>query len=418
MLTGNRLARLRAQARMGGWRSISVFTTRSAEQNRDTSQFSPDHAIQLAPVTAVVSYIARAFAASETAVERRVAGRWEMVEDGLPAWADPGQRPNWLQSNYDFRFNLAVNLLIAGRAGVKVLSRMGGVPYEVISVPSHLVYIHPVSERGPFPIPGYGSQSEVVYEVDGEQLLPYTASTRQGSLLYLKLMTYSDLLYGQSPLMWAAPPMRTALAADAYAEYGLTTPWPHGMLTAKGKLTKENANSVQQDFEDVRRDPTKTHIPIVTDGDWEWITLYIPPEQLQLVETRKLSFSQVCAIYNFPEGLISSPNVRMTGAAYRQMMMGYAKGTQIPFNNLITGYLTELLPEGWRLRAVPRHMTIDEAEQSRVIDGTSKTGCFTAVRRGRNLGCRSGRVSTTNPSLARWGRATGVGTATAVKTRV
>ena len=84
MLTGNRVARLRAQSRAGGWRSISVFTTRTAEENRDTSQFSPDHAIQLAPVTAVVSYIAKAFAASEMAVERRAGGRWEMVEDGLP----------------------------------------------------------------------------------------------------------------------------------------------------------------------------------------------------------------------------------------------------------------------------------------------------------------------------------------------
>ena len=210
--------------------------------------------------------------------------------------------------------------------------------------------------------------------MDGEQLMPYTASTRQGSLLYLKLMTYSDLLYGQSPLMWAAPPMRTALAADAYAEYGLTTPWPHGMLTAKGNITKENANAVQQDFEAVRRDPSKTHIPVVTSGDWNWITLYIPPEQLQLVETRKLSFSQVCAIYNFPEALVSSPNVRMTGAAYRQMLIGYAKGTQVPFNNLVTGYLSELLPAGWRLRAVPKHITIDEAEQSRVIDRYIRNG--------------------------------------------
>ena len=375
MLTGNRIATLRAQARAGGgWRSISVFTTRSAAENRDTGQYSPDHAIQLAPVTAVVSYIARAFAASELVVERRAGGRWGMVEDGLPAWCDPLMRPNWLQSNYDFRFNLAANLLIAGRAAVKVLSRMDGVPYEVISVPSHLVYVHPLSDRGQFEIPGYGPMSDVVYEVDGEQLMPYTAGMRDGRLLYLKLMTYSDLLYGQSPLAWAAPPLRTALAADAYAEYALTTPWPHGLLAAKGNLTKENANAVQADFEKVRRDPSKTHIPVVTSGDWQFITTYIPPEQLQLVETRKLAFSEVCAAYTFPEGLISSPNTRMTGAAYRQMLMGYARGTQVPFNNMITGYLSELLPAGWRARAVPKHMTTDEAEQSRVIDRYIRNG--------------------------------------------
>ena len=74
-------------------------------------------------------------------------GRWWRT--ACRFWADPAGRPNWLQSNYDFRFNLAVNLLIAGRAGVKVLSRVDGAPWEVISVPSHLVYIHPLSDRWP-----------------------------------------------------------------------------------------------------------------------------------------------------------------------------------------------------------------------------------------------------------------------------
>ena len=56
------------------------------------------------------------------------------------------------------------------------------------------------------------------------------------------------------------------------------------------------------------------------------------------------------------------------------MLIGYAKGTQVPFNNLVTGYLSELLPAGWRLRAVPKHITIDEAEQSRVIDRYIRNG--------------------------------------------
>lgn len=384
MLTLNRRKRLRAAAASsGGWRSISVFRSRTAEENRDTSNYTHSHALQLAPVTAVVTYIARAFAASELVVEQRVGERWERRTTNIPPWADPQMRPNWLQSNYDFRFNLAANLLVAGSAAVRVLSRRGVTPDEVISIPSHLVYIQPMDGAPPespedydglFRLPGYGPMTTVVYEVDGMRHKPYTANTRDGSLLYMRLLSYDDTLYGRSPLQWAAPPVRTAIAADAYAEYGLTTPWPHGILTAKGAISKENAKAVQTDFENIRKSPNKTHIPVVTTGDWNFVTTYIPPDQIQLVETRKLAFSQVCAIYNFPEALISSPSARLSGAAYRQVMQGYAKGVQVPFNNQITGYLSELLPVGWRVRAVPKHMTIDEAEQSRVLDRYIRNG--------------------------------------------
>lgn len=377
MLTARRIAAWRDNN--GGWRNLGVFTSRSAAQNRDTSQYSADAAVQLAPVTAVVSYIARAAASSDLVLEQRKPdGTAELVTGGLPSWLDRNSRPNLWQTQYEFIYNLATNLLVNGNAGVRVLGRKGGRPDTVVSVPGNLMSVYADGElkgRGDY-LPGYGGLDNLRYVLDdGGELRPYSALRPDGELLHLRLMTKDDLIYGSSPLMWATPPLRTALAADAYAEYGFTSPWPHGILTAKGTLSKENAKAVQDDFEKIRNNPDKTHIPPVTSGDWQFISTYIPPEQLQLLDTRKFGFSVVAALYGVPEALVSSPNSQISGTAYRAMLTGYARGTQIPFNELIARYLSELIGGPYDVRLTPRHLTeLDPLEESRVYDRYVRMG--------------------------------------------
>ena len=364
----------------GGWRNLGVFTSRSAAQNRDTSQYSPDGAVQLAPVTAVVTYIARAAAASDLKLEKRLDdGSSEIVDDGpIPAWLDKDSRPNMLQTQYEFIYNLATNLLVGGNAGIRILDRQGGRPNRVITVPGNLLSVVVGGQRVGLDeyIPGYGSLTGLRYVIDdGTDLLPYTSMTRDGEILHLRLMTKDDLVYGRSPLMWATPPLRSALAADAYMEYSLTTPWPHGILSAKGNITAERAKSVQASFHEILRNPDRTNVPPVVQGDWDWITTYIPPEQLQLLDVRRFNFSMVCSLYGVPEALISGPSGMVSGTAFRAMLTGYARGTQIPFNNMLADYLTELAPEGYQVRLVPRHLTeLDKLEESRVLERYVKMG--------------------------------------------
>ena len=388
MLTGRRIRAWREGN--GGWRNIGVWTSRTAAQNRDTSQYSPDAAVQLAPVTAVVSYIARAAASSDLVLEERTGdGTGEVVTDGLPSWLDPARRPNLLQSRYEFIYNVATNLLVGGNAGVRILDRRAGVPDTIVSIPSGLLSVYVSGRRVARDeyIPGYGGLAELKYVVDDATALdPYTSLSPDGDLLHMRLITRDDLVYGMSPLQWAAPPLRIALAADAYAEYGFTTPWPHGILSGKGKLTKEAADAVAADFEKIRANPDKVHIPIVSSGDWDFVTTYIPPEQLQLLDTRKFAFSLVCAIYGVPEAMVSSPNAQISGTAFRAMLSGYAKGTQIPFNNMLAAYLSELVP-GYVVRLVPRHLTeLDPLEQSRVFDRYLRNGTILRSEVRKELG--------------------------------
>ena len=132
-------------------------------------------------------------------------------------------------------------------------------------------------------------------------------------------------------LMWATPPLRSALAADAYMEYSLTVPWPHGILSAnKGRLTAERRDVCGR-VRSLRFYRTLIRIGCMCrlwfQGDWELdFTTYIPPEQLQLLDTRRFNFSMVCSLYGVPEALISGPSGMVSGTAFRAMLTGYARG--------------------------------------------------------------------------------------------
>ena len=97
-------------------------------------------------------------------------------------------------------------------------------------------------------IPGYSGQSEITYWIDDQQNMKPVFRVRphqpQPQGAYTPgLLTLQDVVFGYSPLMWAAPAMRTALAADAYAEQALIQPWPPGMFFNRGKVSEEYAAS-------------------------------------------------------------------------------------------------------------------------------------------------------------------------------
>ena len=348
-----------------------------AETNRDVKQYNHNRAIQLAPVTSVVKYIATQAASSELVLEKYEDGKWEVVDENLPDWLNPESQPNKYQSHYDFIFNIACNLLVGGQVGILVTEYKAGRPNQLVTIPANYLNITYRGRRlgRTDYIPGYASAGEVEYFLDdGEYIKPYP----DGDLLQIKLMTRDNIVYGESPLMWAAPPLRMALAADAYSEFAITTPWPHGILSTKGRTTPEHIKSLQKQLERVMRSPYKSHLPPITSGDLNFIQTYIRPEELQLLDTRKFAISEVCGLYGVPEALISSPTSRITGSGYRAMLNGYAKGTQIPFNNMIGNSLAVLVEGKYRIRLRPIHLTeLDPLEESRVLERLVKAGIIT-----------------------------------------
>ena len=236
----------RAQVEAGVWRQWGEYwRTKTAERNIDTRDWVPEDALQVAPFTAAVLVLAKTVSASEWIVERvRSDGEMERVPARqLPAWLDGGKRPNQWQSQQDFRKMLSLNLNLFGNALAVATDRTwnGGWPNQMVAYPWSDATVSvdgQVAEQGSLGIPGYGSiPSRLEYFLSGRGgYRPLTAFNPSGEVVHIRYATVHDVVFGHSPLAWAAPAVRSAVAADALAElgflYGMMGP---GILAHKGK---------------------------------------------------------------------------------------------------------------------------------------------------------------------------------------
>ena len=388
----DRTARIEASV----WRGLGIWHQRTASENRDVNSYTAESALQLAPVTAAVSVIARAAAASEVMVERRTAGGyWERVTDNLPRWLDPECcQPNPFQSTYEWLWLKACSLLVGGNSIDVVLSRRNGVgsgewaglPDHIASVPFWYVSVdingRKISPSDSLPekwIPGYSGQSELTYWIDDQQNMKpvssYDRTNPNRRVLHTRLLTLQDVVFGYSPLMWAAPAMRTALAADAYAEQSLIQPWPPGMFFNRGKVSEEYSQRATEYFADLRKNPERAADPLIGSGDWSFVSSYIHPDQMQLLATRQFSYDQAAALYGVPQALMSAPDTPVQGAGIRALQRGFTQGTVLPFLRLIAQGLSWMVPPGHRVRLRPQHLLeADPLEESRILDRYLRVG--------------------------------------------
>ena len=386
-----------------GYSENELWFSKTAEENIDPASFRAEDSLQLSPVVGAVSAIATVAATSDIVVERwSSASEWEAVTENLPAWADPAMRPNPWQTRSEFLWNIAANKLVAGNAIVKIISRrwpkMKGWPSHIVSVPFRYVNVFvddeeakPTDWMSMEKIPGYGGiPSTIRYHIDEKQLRPFTSLTApKGDVLHIRMWTINNVVYGVGPLHLARPPMRTALAADAYAELGFKYGFgPPGILSNRGKVDSADIEAARKHMRDRLRDPRNRMGPFIASGDWDFIQLILQPEQLQLLASRELTFHQVAAIFRVPPALMGAPNANMSGSGIRNLQRYFAQTTCVPFLADIASYLSELLPSGYRVRIIPKHLLdLDPLEQSRVDDRLIRAGILlpSEARRERGL---------------------------------
>lgn len=388
------MAITRRTVQAGRWFSWggTRFVQRPAERNLDTKTFRAETGLQVAPVAAAVSVLANTAAASDVVVERMSSsGQWERHSSRLPAWADPERRPNPWQTQGGFLFNLVTNRLVSGNGYVRIVSRdwYGGWPNQIVSVPFRSVSVTvagvetTMSDRlGKTPgrtIPGYGgTYDDIYYFIDGsDQLSGFTSLTApRGDVLHTRMFTREDLVFGLGPLHWGAPPVRTALAGDAYAEIGLLQGFfPPGILFNKGKVDATDMARTRKAVGEIVRRPDRRFLPLFATGDWEYLSTYVKPDELQLMDSRKLAWPIVSALFGVPKELIGAPDTSVSGTGIRNLQRAFAQMTAVPLLNAVGSDLSELLPTGYRVRLKPRHLLeLDPLEESRVHDRLVRLG--------------------------------------------
>ena len=382
----------------GQWRQWGEYwRSKTAEQNIDTRDWASEDALQVAPFTAAVLLLAKTVSASEWIVERvRSDGEWERVPPRqLPAWLEGGKRPNRWQSSQDFRKMLSLNLNLFGNALAVAQDRTwnGGWPNQMVAYPwsdASVSVDGQVAEQGGLGIPGYGSiPSRLEYYLSGKGgWRPLTAFQPEGDVIHIRYATVHDVVFGHSPLAWAAPAVRSAVAADALAElgfiYGMMGP---GILTHKGKPGDGLIETTRKYLAEVMRNPQNRHSPLIVSGEWNYQRTQESSSELQIIEQRKLSWSLASAVFGIPKELLGSPDNNLSGTGVRHLQRYFAIFTAHDHLNAMSSALSEALPRGWRLRIVPNHLLeLEPAEQSRVIERLVKLGVMSPSEARTELG--------------------------------
>jgi len=376
------MQRIRARrAQAGPPIDLRAWTTfnqraRSARDNADPTAYAPKYALQLAPVQGAVGFLARTAARSEIIIEKKQPkdGRWLRVYDDLPQWADPARTPSNFQTTHTMRSHLARAILIGGSGYIMVLSkrtrarRLRGYADSIVTLSANRVS-------------AYYKGGTVKYKVSDAEFDQFSREADEGDVIPLYYWQDDDeYLQGVSPLAEAAPPLRVALAAEAQAELlfqqgGLP---PSLLIAAAGSLSDEYAETIKQYYTQTRADPEQRHKPLLLEGEWNWLSTFVPPEQMQLLDSRRFSWSSVSAIYGVPPPFMGSPDVGTWGTGVRQLMRFALIGSVEPLLGMISDAFTQLLPDGFRCRLSPDHLLeIEPLEKARYYERALAVGWLT-----------------------------------------
>jgi HK97 family phage portal protein len=146
----------------------------------------------------------------------------------------------------------------------------------------------------------------------------------EDDILHLKGFSL-DGFTGLSPIAQAANNLSTARAAERSAgslfRNGMQ---PSGFLKAATYLNKTQREDAKGVLENYRGAMNTGKVPLL-EGGWEFVQITIPPEHMQLLQTRSFHVEQICRWFDTPPVLIGhhSSGQTMYGSGVEQVVLGW-----------------------------------------------------------------------------------------------
>jgi HK97 family phage portal protein len=132
-----------------------------------------------------------------------------------------------------------------------------------------------------------------------------------------------DGLMGMSPVGQARQTLGSARAAErASGSFFRNGMRPSGYLKAPTYLTETQRTDAKLLLTNFKGAAQTGGTPLL-EGGWEWVTLTIPPEDAQLLETRAFHVEEICRWFDIPPVLIGHSGQTTWGSGIEQIMLGW-----------------------------------------------------------------------------------------------
>jgi HK97 family phage portal protein len=162
---------------------------------------------------------------------------------------------------------------------------------------------------------------------DGSLFYRYTINGQvqifgEEDVLHIKGFSLDGLM-GMSPVSQARQTLGSARAAErasgAIFRNGMR---PSGILKAPTYLT-DPQRIIAKDLLEKFKGAAQTGGTPLLEGGWDWLSLTIPPEDAQLLETRSFHVEEICRWFDIPPILVGHSGQTTWGSGIEQIVLGW-----------------------------------------------------------------------------------------------
>ena len=241
-------------------------------------------------------------------------------------------KPNQTMTDVEFREAMTTQLVLWGNAYASIARDTRGNPISLLPL-----------------IPG---KMEVVRLPD--KSIEYKYYTEEGietfeqrDIFHLKGFSAEGLV-GFSPLAMARHSLGLFVAAEQYSAGSFRRGGrPLGTLNFEKVLTPEQRKGAHQIYEDITGGAMNNARSWVLEGGATYFPIGIPPDDLQMLESRQFQLGEIARFFRVPSHLINdSEKATSWGSGLEQLDLGFLKYTLTPYlrrwettirNTLMTG---------------------------------------------------------------------------------
>lgn len=252
---------------------------------------SPETAMRVAAVYGCVRILAGPPATLPFQVKRRVDERTRRDASDTRIWSVLNRKPNRWQKPAVFKRMLTAHVLLRGNGyALKVNSVRGGV--------QELIPLHP-------------DRVEPIQRTD-DMMVEYRWTRPNGSqitipgedILHLLNLTL-DGVKGVTPITYARETIANSLAQDRHLGKVMGNgARVSGVMKSPNKLSDPAYDNLKQSIADYRAGGDKEGEILLLEEGLEYQQIGLSPEDLQWIDSRKLSRSEICMFFGVPGSMI------------------------------------------------------------------------------------------------------------------
>lgn len=301
---------------------------------------TPESALQLGPVYACIRVLAESISTLPLLTYKKI-GKSKERATAHPWYETLRTQPNPEMTSVGLREAIVLHLMLRGNAYL-----------QIVYLPQGRIQLWPLRADRMTVDRDENGQLRYVYRPTSGQ--PVIVPTDQ--IIHIPLLS-SDGIMGYSPITLAREEVGLGLGAR---EFGASLfgngSMPGGVLESKSTLTKEAADRLKANWEELHRGGGNGHRVAVLEEGMTWKQVSLAPEDAQFLETRKFNKAEIASMFRVPPHMIADlEHATFTNIEHQSIefvvhsIRPLAVRIEQPINNRLFGkseYYAEFLLDG------------------------------------------------------------------------